>query len=161
MLLQLVEHAPDIFFQSLAFPNAFRAAMAALTLVHTDIVFASLDLFRLVLTHDCMMPGTNIPPPKFPEYAAAIRGVFEEQGFKFVGYLLTGLVGDFPEDALSTVVSIFRSISVVWTSQILSWLPSILERLPAPSASNEVKSQFLLDIARFVVYTCDPQISVN
>lgn len=152
MLLQLVEHAPDIFFQSPAFPIAFRAAMAALTLVHTDIVFASLDIFRVTLTHDCLMPSTNTPPPKFPEYAAAIRRVFEKEGFELVGYLLNGLVGDFPEDSLSGVVSIFRAISIIWTSQFLSWLPAILQQLPTTAAPNEAKTQFLSDVTRSVQF---------
>lgn len=148
MLLRLADLAPDVFFQSPAFPTAFRAAMAALTLIHTDIVFASLDLFRTILTHDSLTPIVPVPP-KFPIYSAAIHEVFEKEGFEFVGYLLTGLIGDFPEDSTSTVVTIFRSISVVWTSQLLSWLPSVLQQLPATSAPNLAKSQFLEEVTRF------------
>jgi transportin-3 len=150
MLLQLVDRAPDIFFQSSAFPLAFRASMAALTLVHTDIVFASLDLFRSILTHDCLTSDANPPPPKFPLYAAAIQEVVKKEGLEFIGYLLTGLVGDFPEDSLSSVVSIFRAISGLWTALFLSWLPSILQQLPTTSATNEAKTQFMSDISRFV-----------
>ncbi|RDB28567.1 Uncharacterized protein C11G11.07 [Hypsizygus marmoreus] len=150
MLLQLVEHAPDIFFESPAFPVAFRASMAALTLIHTDIIFASLDLFRIILTHDCLVPGATVPPPKFPLYAAAIRGVFEKEGFEFLGYLLSGLIGDFPEDSTSAVVSIFRVISFVWSSQLLSWLPAVLQQLPTTAAPNEAKTQFLSDITSAV-----------
>jgi transportin-3 len=148
MLLQLVEFAPDIYFQSSAFPLAFRAAMAALTVVHSDIIFASLDLIRITLTHDSIAnPPTR--PPSMPVFASAIRGVFEKEGFELVGYLLSGLVGDFPEDSTSAVVSIFRVISSVWTSQLLSWLPLVLQQLPT-TASNQVKTQFLSDVTRFV-----------
>ncbi|KAG5650654.1 hypothetical protein H0H81_011476 [Sphagnurus paluster] len=146
MLLQLVDHGPDIFFQSSAFALAFRAAMAALTVVHTDIIFAALDLFRIILTHDCLAPSTTIPPPKFPLYAAAIRAVFQEEGYELLGYLLSGLISDFPEDSTSAVVSIFRVVSVAWTSQLISWLPAILQQLPAVAAPNEAKTQFLSDV---------------
>lgn len=146
MLLQLVDHGPDIFFQSLAFPLAFRVAMAALTVVHTDIIFAALDLFRIILTHDCLVPSTTPPPPKFPLYAASIRAVVEKEGYELVGYLLAGLIGDFPEDSTSAVVSIFRVISFVWTSQLISWLPTILQQLPTAAAPNEAKTQFLSDV---------------
>lgn len=149
MLLQLVQYGPDIFFQSPAFPTAFRAVMAALTLVHTDIIFAALDLFRVILTHDCLLPGAAVPPPKFPLYAASIQAVFEKEGFEFVGYLLAGLIGDFPEDSTSAVVSIFRAISSIWSSQLLSWLPAILQQLPNAAAPNDAKTQFLTDITRF------------
>ncbi|KAH7928534.1 ARM repeat-containing protein [Leucogyrophana mollusca] len=149
LLLQLAEMAPDIFFQSPAFPLAFRATMAALTLIHSDLVFASLDLFRMILTHDCLS-STASPPPKFPVYAAAIKAVIDKEGFEFVGYLLNGVVADFPEDATSAVVTIFRSISLLWSSQLLSWLPLILQNLPSASAPNQAKQQFLVDVTNAI-----------
>lgn len=150
MLLQMVDLGPDIFFQSSAFPIAFRASMAALTLVHSDIIFASLDLFRLILTHDCLNPASSTLPPKFPIYASAIRAVIEKEGFEFVGCLLTGLVGDFPEDSTSMVVSIFRVLSAVWTTQLLSWLPPILQQLPVTAVPNQSKTDFLDEVTRFI-----------
>ncbi|GLB36066.1 putative ARM repeat-containing protein [Lyophyllum shimeji] len=150
MLLQLVDHGPDIFFQSPAFPLAFRVAMAALTVVHTDIIFAALDLFRIILTHDCLVPSTTPPPPKFPLYAASIRSVLEKEGYQFVGYLLAGLIGDFPEDSTSAVVSIFRVLSLLWTSQLITWLPTILQQLPGAAAPNDAKTQFLSDVTSAV-----------
>lgn len=149
MLLRLVEFVPDIYFQSPAFPHAFRAAMAALTVVHSDIIFASLDLIRLTLTHDSVLSNTPTHSPKFPVFASAIRELFEKEGYELVGYLLSGLVGDFPEDSTSAVVSIFRVISSVWTSQLLSWLPLVLQQLPT-TAPNQAKAQFLSDVTRFV-----------
>ncbi|KAJ7487507.1 armadillo-type protein [Mycena galericulata] len=151
MLTSMVPSAPDIFFQSSAFPLAFRTSMAALTLVHTDIIFASLDLFRLILTHDCLNPQPSVaPPPKFPLYSAAIQGVVQKDGFQFLNYLLNGLVGDFPEDATSIVVSIFRAISMLWGSQLLSWLPSVLQQLPTSAAPQQAQAQFLSDVSRAV-----------
>ena len=150
MLLQMIDYAPDILFPSSAFIVAFRAAMAALTLIQADIVFAALDFIRSVLTHDCLDPSLPSPPPKFPIYASAIRPVIEQEGAALVGCLLTGIVGDFPEDTLSAVVSILRAVSQLWTSQFLSWLPLILERLPASGVPHEAKTQFLSDITRSI-----------
>ncbi|OBZ78618.1 Uncharacterized protein C11G11.07 [Grifola frondosa] len=90
MMLQMIEFAPDVLFTSPAFAIAFRAAMAALTLIHSDIIFAALDLIRSILTHDCLAPVSNVPPPpKFPLYAAAIRPVIEKEGLELTGYLLS------------------------------------------------------------------------
>lgn len=123
--------------------------MAALTLVHSDIIFRCLDLFRIIITHDCLLPGVP-QPPKFPLYAAVIREVINEEGFAFIGYLLSGLVGEFPEDSTSSVVSIFRVFSALWTAQLLSWLPQVLEQLPTATTPNQAKSQFLTDVTRSV-----------
>ncbi|KAJ7900248.1 armadillo-type protein [Mycena olivaceomarginata] len=151
MLTSMVPSAPDIFFQSSVFPLAFRTAMAAMTLIHTEIIFASLDLFLLVLTHDCLNPDPSVPkPPKFSIYASAIQAVIEKDGFQFLGYLLNGLVGDFPEDSISTVVSIFRAIAQVWGAQLLSWLPSVLQQLPISAAPQQAQAQFLSEVTRAV-----------
>lgn len=119
--------------------------MAAFTIVHTDIIFKSLDLFRIILTHDCLLSGTS-QPPKFLIYAAAIQDVVSKEGIVLVRYLLAGLIGDFPEDSTSVVVSIFRVLTALWTSQLLSWLPPVLEQLPTAIAPNQAKSQFLADV---------------
>ncbi|KAF8560277.1 ARM repeat-containing protein [Imleria badia] len=149
LLLQLLEMVPDVFFLSSAFPLAFRASMAALTLIHSDLVFAALDLFRNILTHDSLFPSSS-HPAKFAVYATTIKNVMEKEGFEFVGYLLSGLVGDFPEDSTSTIVSIFRSLAVLFSSQLLTWLPPVLQHLPTSAASNEVKEQFMIDVTNSV-----------
>ncbi|THH18937.1 hypothetical protein EW146_g2139 [Bondarzewia mesenterica] len=147
MLLQMVDYSPDLFFQSSAFPIAFRVALAALTLIQSDIIFASLDLIRIILTHDCLSPTATTPlPPKFPIYAAAIRQVVEKEGFELIGLLLTGLVGDFPEETSSSIITIFRVLSGLWPTQVLSWVPPVLQRLPVSSAPDEAKARFLTDL---------------
>ena len=125
--------------------------MAALTLVHSEIIFQALDLFRIILNHDCLLSGSSpSQTPKFPIYVTAIRAVIDKEGFVLVGYLLAGLVGDFPEDSTSAVVSIFRALAALWTSQLLSWLPPVLEQLPSAVAPNQAKSQFMADVTRLV-----------
>ncbi|KAJ6509444.1 armadillo-type protein [Mycena vitilis] len=151
MLTSMVPSAPDILFTSSAFPLAFQTSMAAMALIHTDIIFASLDLFFLILTHDCLNPDPSVAtPPKFSIYRAAIQTVMEKNGFQFLSYLLNGLVGDFPEDSISTVVSIFRAMSFIWGSQLLSWLPPVLQQLPIAAAPQQAQAQFLSDVSRAV-----------
>ena len=149
MLLQMIEYTPDILFPSSAFPVAFRAAMLALSLVQSDIVFAALDFVRMIITHDSLSPPMSTPPPpKFPLYAAAIRPVIEKEGPELVTYLLTGLVGDFPEESTSLVVTIFRVLAALWPAQLLTWLPVVLQQLPVTSAPEQAKRQFMADISR-------------
>lgn len=147
LLLQLLEMIPDVLFQSTAFPLAFRASMAALTLIHSDLVFAALDLFRNILTHDSLSPSST-HPANFAVYATAIKTVVEKEGFEFVGYILSGLVGDFPDDSTSTVVSIFRIVTVYFSSQLLTWLPPVLQQLPTSAVPNEAKEKFMIDVTK-------------
>lgn len=122
--------------------------MTGLTVVHSDIVFASLDLFRSIVTHDCMDPVTAATPPKFTVWSAAIGDAMNKEGFQFVGCILNGLVGDFPEDAAATVVSIFRTLVHIWPNQLLTWLPPVLEQLPVTSIPNESKTSFLQEVTK-------------
>ncbi|KAI8980731.1 ARM repeat-containing protein [Trametes punicea] len=146
MMLQMIDYAPDVFFPSPAFPIAFRVAMAALTLVHSDIIFAALDLLRTIFTHDSLTPTTQPPPPKFPIYAAAIRPVVEREGQELTGYLLSGLVGDFPEESIPMVVTIFRVLGGLWPTQLHTWLPPVVQQLPSTAVPDQVKSSFLADV---------------
>jgi transportin-3 len=146
MLLQYVSLAPDILFGSSVFPLAFRAAMTGLTVVHTDIIFAALDFFRVVVTHDCLEPQAA-SSPKFSIYAAAINDAVNANGSTLVACILNGLVGDFPEEAMPTIVSIFRMFAYIWPTQLLAWLPQALEQLPLQSGPIQAKTQFLSDVS--------------
>jgi transportin-3 len=151
MLMNMVEFAPDIFFESSAFPAAFHVALAALTLVHTDTIFASLDLIRMILTHDCLAPAPlKHPPPKFPLYASAIHQAIDKEGFEFTSLLLTGLVGDFPEETASIVVTLFRVLASLWPGRLQQWIPVILQGLPVTSAPEDAKVRFMKDLDEYV-----------
>jgi transportin-3 len=151
MLSNMVEFAPDIFFDSSAFLVAFRIALAALTLIHTDTVFASLDLIRVILTHDCLAPEPlKHPPPKFPLYANAIHQAVDKEGFELASLLVTGIVGDFPEEATSIVVTLFRVLASLWPSRLQQWAPVILQSIPAASAPEEAKVRFMKDLNEYV-----------
>jgi transportin-3 len=148
MLLQFIHMAPDVLFVSSSFPLAFSCVMAGLTVVHGDIVFASLDFFRSVLSHDCMDPPTASTPPNFPVYAATIRSAMEKEGSQFLACILNGFTGNFPEDAASTVVTIFRLLVHLFPTQLLSSLPVLLDQLPSSSVPTSAKAQFLQDVTK-------------
>lgn len=159
MLIHTLDYAPDVFFDSPeSFSIGFKAAMTGLTLIQTDLIFASLDLIRLVLTHDSILPppaGRPLPP-KFPIYASRIQQAVEKEGYELVGYLLSGLTGDFPEDSSSNVITIFRSVAAIWPQQLLSWLPSVLQRLNPATITDEAKTKFLAETTGFVpFFSCE------
>jgi len=145
MLLQMISLRPDIFFESSAFPNALRIAMAALSLIQADVVFTSLDLLRAILDHESLDPVPK-PPPKFPIYAATIRQVVSKEGFELLGCILNGMAGDFPEDSTSVVVTILRAISVHWSTELLVWLPPVLQQLSTAAMPAEAKTQFFSEV---------------
>lgn len=148
MLLQFINMAPDILFVSSSFSLAFSCVMAGLTVVHSDIVFASLDFFRSVFSHDCMDPPTASTPPNFHIYAATIRGAMDKEGLQFIACTLNGFTGNFPEDAASTVVTIFRFLVYLFPAQLLNWLPVVLEQLPTSNVPTAAKAQFLQDVTK-------------
>lgn len=151
LLLQMTDYAPDVLFESSAFPVAFKVTLAALSLIHSDVIFAALNFLRIVMTHDCLIPhALSATPPKFPIYAAAIRQVVDKEGFDLVGLLLTGLVGDFPEETSSSSISIFRTLATLWSAELLAWCPAVLQRLPTSSAPDQAKTQFMKDLSEYV-----------
>ena len=85
-----------MFLDPPAFPSVIRIATASLTLIQSDVVFASLDLIRGIIGHDSLDPSLRNPPPKFPIYAASVRQVLENEGPTLLLNLLNGLVHDFP-----------------------------------------------------------------
>lgn len=147
-LIQLAELAPDIFFESSSFPYAFRASLASLQVVYSDVIFSGLELFRTILGHESLEPPRKGEghPPKFPVYANIIRQTVEKEGFALLGCLLTGVTGDFPEDSISNVVSIWRALAHDWPTQLITWLPSVLEQMPGTLVTAEAKRQLLTDV---------------
>lgn len=148
MLLYLFERRPDVFLESAAFPTAFRIAVISLTLIHSDIIFATLDLVRGIITHDSLDPSLKNPPPKFPSYALAIRRVVNAEGTELTAKLLGGLVNDFPEETVSIVVTIFRMLAVLWPEQLLIWFPEAVNGIPMPASFGPAKEQAVNDVTR-------------
>lgn len=138
LLIQLVREVPTVFFKSPAFPVAFQVSIAALTLVSHDALLAALDLFCRILT-------------VLEEAAVPIGIAIEKDGPQLVGYLLYGMTGDFPEDSTSDVVTIFCSLAKFLPSQLLSWLPPVLEGLPLASVSGDTKTKLRGDMTAYGV----------
>lgn len=149
MLLQIVDITPDIFFNHNIFPSVFRASLAGLTVVHSDIVFVTLDLFRAIIMHECLGPEASAP--EYAQWATVIRGVVREQGYDLTGYLLSGMIGEFPEDAIANVASIFRVMTTMFPQEMIQWLPGVLQQLPSTAAPNQAKTQFLVDLTAYVL----------
>jgi transportin-3 len=150
LLLQIVDVTPEIFFNHNIFPAVFGASLAGLTVVHSDIIFATLDLFRAIMMNDCLRPEAQ--GEEYTQWATVIRGVVREQGYALTGYLLSGMIGDFPDDAIANVVSILRVVTTMFSDKMLEWLPDVLQQLPATSAPAAAKSQFLADLTRLVFF---------
>ncbi|KIK70888.1 hypothetical protein GYMLUDRAFT_32963 [Collybiopsis luxurians FD-317 M1] len=142
---QMLRTIPNIYFDSTIFPSAFQAASAALTLVQSDVVNSALELFQDIFSHPCLDPSTP-NPPNFITYANNIHNVLNSQGANFVGGLLMGLVGDFPPESDSIVISIFRIMAATWPTQMLAWLPDVLQRMPPAIVPDKVKQKFLTEI---------------
>ena len=154
-LLRMLEFCPDLLFLSPSFPNTFRVVLSGLMLYQPDIIYPSLEFILNMLRHDCLTilnaaPGPS-PPPNFPLYAAAIRGIIEEQGFSLVGFLLAGMLSHFPEDSISTVVTIFKILAQVWPQQMVAWLPGASEHIPNASLPIESRRVFISDFTRCVI----------
>jgi len=147
MLNQLLTMRPDIFFLSSAFQFAFHATLAGLTVVQTDIIYVALDFFRDTLTHDALEPGQeDSQPENYQLFANAIREALRKDGAPLLLYCLSGLTGDFPEEAVGTIISIFRILVWIFPQELLIWLPSVLEQLPVPRVPVTAKTQLLNDV---------------
>jgi len=153
-LSRMLEFCPDLLFLSPSFPNTFRAVLSALTLYQHDIIYPSLEFVLNMLRHDCLTtvnaPPVASPPPNFPLYAAVIQGVIDEQGFSLVGFLLAGMLSHFPEDSISSVVTIFKLLAQLWSQQILAWLPSASEHIPKESLPTAARSAFISEFTAAV-----------
>lgn len=127
-------------------------------MIQTDVVFAGLDVVRSVVEHESL--GGMVNPPKFLTVATNIREIVIKEGYELVGRILHGLAGDFPEDAVSIVITIMRSISASWPTEILSWLPPILQQLPTTTMPADAKARFLQDVNGWVCLQSDVNIYI-
>jgi transportin-3 len=149
----LLDIAPDIYFDPATLVQAMKVVIAALTVVQSEVVWGALEHIRSLLSHPCLDRAAD-PPPSFPIFASVIDGVINQDGEELTNNLLFGLVGDtdyFPEDAVSTIITTFRSLAALWPRHLVEWLPGILQRLP-PSAPMQGRTKFLAEVDRSVIY---------
>ncbi|KAL1709000.1 armadillo-type protein [Schizophyllum commune] len=146
-LLPLLDRTPDVFFRSNAFPLAFQICMASLTVVHTEVLVAALEVVRDILSHDCLSTQpTAVPTSDFPVYATAIQDVLEKNGQAFVACVLSGMIGDFPEDCLSSIIVIFRMLASVFPAQMSAWIQNVAPTLPVSAGLVPARQQFVTEI---------------
>ena len=154
-LLPLLDRTPDVFFRSNAFPLAFQICMASLTVVHTEVLVAALEVVRDILSHDCLSTQpTAVPTSDFPVYAAAIQDVLEKNGQAFVACVLSGMIGDFPEDCLSSIIVIFRMLASVFPAQMSAWIQNVAPTLPVSAGLVPARQQFVTEITTCVLLSC-------
>lgn len=151
LLLPLLDRVPDVFFRSSAFPVAFQICMTALTVVQTEVLITALEVVRDILSHDCLSSQPRqIPTSDFPVYAANIQAVIEKDGQAFVACVLNGMIGDFPEDCLSSIIVIFRMLATVFPAQMAAWIQSIAASMPTSASLIPAKEQFVADITNAI-----------
>jgi transportin-3 len=127
----MVDFVPEEYFASTGVSTSFMTGVVALTLPHTDIVFASLDFLRIILTQ-----GT----PSGKGATHPMQQIFTTSGQELLKSLLTGMSGDFPEEAISAVILLFRCIADSWPTEMIEWLPGSIESMPLPL---EEKTKFV------------------
>jgi len=136
----MLDYSPQSFYASAGFETTILTCLVAMTMIHSDIVFASLDLIRTILSSDVF----NDPRGSASPNSMRVREILTTLGFQLVGTLLTGLTGNFPEEAISVVTLIFQQTAILWPSEMLNWLPTVLISIPPSSCPQEAKSEFLL-----------------
>lgn len=146
----VLDFAPDVLFLSPSFNSSFTAAMIGLGMIHLDIIYASLEFVRTILSHDCLK-SVQDNPVKFPVYAQAIRSTVPKHGLDLLGYMLTGLVGEYEDDTMPLVITIVRAMAGLWPTEVSSWLPSVVGQFPS-YIPGDIKQQFLSDFNKYVVY---------
>ena len=111
------------------------------------IVLAALDALRSILGHEALSftPTDPNPPPiaaLYPTFSTAIRTVVAGSAEQLVGLLLNGLV-TFSEDTTSSILTLFRVLSIHFPAVLATALPAAVENLPVKIASKEEKLEFI------------------
>lgn len=161
-LIVMLEFAPEILLASPSFPNAFRAALSALTMYHGDILWPAVEFLTELLQHDSLTADPTellSLPPSFPLFAAAIRAVIEAQGFSLVGFLLTGLLTHFDENTSIATTVLFKRLAELWPQQLLTWLPAALDQLSSASVTAASRTTIVQEFALYVPPFIDPSQS--
>ncbi|KAH7104256.1 ARM repeat-containing protein [Auriculariales sp. MPI-PUGE-AT-0066] len=160
LAFQLSDCAPDALYTVPGLSAAFHGAVEVLAVSKSDDAIGSaLYFFRAVFYHDALRldsalssaPGTpaGTPgpiPPKWPEYALAIRAAFAEQHVRLLQALLSGVVDDFPNESLHTIGTLLRAMATIWPTELAQALPVAVDAISSKSLARESKAAFLTQI---------------
>jgi transportin-3 len=144
----MAKFAPGILFDSPGLDTAVACCLVALKLIHTDIIFSSLNFLTAILEPAKPLQFQNGTATRFPNFIR-VNEVFVANGFQLMGSLLDGLLGNFPEESLSTVISLFRHVADQWPAEFAGWLPPLMQGLPGNLCTEQMKTKFVEDCARY------------
>lgn len=159
--LTVLNNVPSMLLLSPQFPQVFRAALAALTLLKTEIVGTTLDLVLGIVGHDSLMMPVTTSQPGTPlgatgalnadgtpsmddmaSYAAAIRHTVGQQGFQLASVLLNGLVTQFSPEVMPVAITTLKVLSSGFAGEMVAWVPGIVEQLPSNYVPDKDKVAF-------------------
>ncbi|KAK0549283.1 Nuclear import receptor [Tilletia horrida] len=163
-------NCPKLLYLSPVFPEAFRIALSALTVLRPELVDTALTFIREVVGHDALsivpnnsLPGTPLTlvyagapgttdepgssleatPQQLAMFANNIRSVIQEQGLQLCTLTLNGLTSDFGDNCLPLAVSVIRVLSSLFPAEMMAWIPTATATLPARSVSATEQQQFV------------------
>jgi len=148
----------SILLSSSCFHQSFPIVLTCLEFFDPEPVYTSLDYIRQILGHSSleMQSGTTTGPDGKPGssgkrssadyalFAQSISQLVTQNGYLLCEVLLRRTLTDFPEDALSTVIILFRLLSDFFPVQLASWVPTIMDHLPPKVVTLPDKEKFLL-----------------
>jgi len=139
----MADFSPEIFYSASGLNTAVSMCIVGLKMIHTDIIFASLDLLDIVFR--------PVKSPKGPDSGqnAYVDAAFSTFGFQVLGNLLDGLIGNLPEETLSTVIAIFRCAAERWSTEFVNWLPNLMQGLNGYSCTEEIRLKFMNECIRW------------
>ena len=160
--LAALNNAPRMLLLSPQFPQVFRAALATLTLLKPETIATAVDFVLGIVGHDALMmpvtasqPGTPLAStgglnadgtPSMDElasYAATIRHVVGQQGFQLASVLLNGLVSQYSPEEMPVVNTTLKVLSAGFASEMMAWVPGIVEQLPTNYVPDTAKESFV------------------
>jgi len=158
LLSSLMDTQDSILLSSSCFHQSFPIVLTCLEFFDPEPVYTSLDYIRQILGHSSleMQSGTTTGPDGKPGssgkrssadcalFAQSISQLVTQNGYLLCEVLLRRTLTDFPEDALSTVIILFRLLSDFFPLQLASWVPTIMDHLPPKVVTLPDKEKFLL-----------------
>jgi len=158
LLSSLMDTQDSILLSSSCFHQSFPIVLTCLEFFDPEPVYTSLDYIRQILGHSSleMQNGTTTGPDGKPGssgksssadcalFAQSISQLVTQNGYLLCEVLLRRTLTDFPEDALSTVIILFRLLSDFFPLQLASWVPTIMDHLPPKVVTLPDKEKFLL-----------------
>ncbi|OAV86584.1 hypothetical protein PTTG_29823 [Puccinia triticina 1-1 BBBD Race 1] len=171
-LSSLMDYRDQILISLNCFHQSFPLVLTCLEVFDPEPIFTSLNYIREILGHSSLelqaaassssgaggkpgsatsnaAPGSNqmsipVAPAGYDLFAQSINQLVPQNDYLLSDILLKRTLTDFPEDCLSTVIILFRLWADFYPTQLASWVPSVIERLPPKVATIPDKEKFLL-----------------